>query len=87
MIDLNLDEIYKAWEDVTIFTEPSYATALIGVSTDNRAVYDFNKMVEWLQIEDGMSYDEAVDFIGYNTLRALPYEGERAPIVVNLLEV
>ena len=27
-------------------------------------------------------YDEAVDFIDYNTIRSLPYAGEGAPIVM-----
>ena len=32
--------------------------------------------------EDDMTLDEAADFIDYNTLRALPYAGSGAPIVM-----
>ncbi len=70
------------FEDVLLFSNPSYGDALIGVTTDNRAVYEYNAMVDWLIENDDMSYDEAVEWIDYNTLRALPYYGETAPIVV-----
>lgn len=70
------------FEDVLLFSNPSYDDALIGVTTDNRAVYDYNSMVDWLIEQDDMSYDEAVEWIDYNTLRALPYYGEAAPIVI-----
>lgn len=69
------------YEDVVIFENPSYDDALIGVSDDNRAVYDFEKMVEWLHKHDGMELDEAVEFIEFNTIRALPYY-EGAPIIM-----
>lgn len=70
------------YEDVMIFSNPDYASAFIGVSDDNRAVYDYWKMVEFLITEDGMTDTEAIDFIDYNTLRALPYFGDDAPIVI-----
>lgn len=38
----------NGYEGVIFLTNYSYDTALIGVTEDNRAVYDFNKMVEWL---------------------------------------
>ena len=70
------------YEDVLIFSNPGYDDALIGVTETNQAVYDFDKMVEWLIQNDGLSYEEAVEFIEYNTIRALPYLGERAPIIL-----
>lgn len=70
------------FEDVLLFSNPSYDDALIGVTTDNRAIYEYNAMVDWLIENDDMSYDEAVEWIDYNTLRALPYYGEAAPVVV-----
>ena len=70
------------YEDAIVFDNPSYEDAIIGTSHDDRVVYSFEKMVECLMKEDSMSYDDAVDFIEYNTLRAIPYFGERAPIVL-----
>ena len=39
-------------------------------------------MVESLMLEDDMSYDEAIEFIDFNTVRALPYMGEKSPIIM-----
>ena len=65
-----------------VFENPDYDDAIIGVSSDDRVVYDYDKMIEYLMLEDGMSMEEAQDFIDYNTLRALPYAGNCGPIVV-----
>ena len=43
-------------------------------------------MVEWLMDTEGWSYEDAAEWVSYNTLRALPYMGEDAPIVINRLE-
>ena len=68
-------------EDVVIFENPDYSSAFIGLSSDDRAVYDHEKMVEFLVREEEMDEEDARDFISYNTLRALGYQ-ERAPIVL-----
>lgn len=73
------------YADVVVFSEPSFDDALIGVSDDNRAVYDYWAMVEWLMRTDGMSEEEAMEFIDYNTLRSIPYF-EGAPIVMYSIE-
>ena len=69
------------YEDVVIFENPSFNDAFIGISEDNRAVYEYELMVESLMNEDGMSWEEAAEFIDYNTIRSLPYTAS-APIVV-----
>lgn len=69
------------YDDILIFENPSFEDAFIGVSHDERAVYDFDKMVECLMIEDGIGYEDAVDFIEFNTLRSLPYY-DKSPIIV-----
>ena len=68
------------YEDAVVFDNPSYDDAIIGV-TDGRVVYDFDKMVECLVNDEDMSEEEAIEFIEYNTIRALPYI-ENAPIVM-----
>lgn len=75
----------SGFDDIVIFENPSFDDALIGVSTDGQAVYIFEKMVECLMAEDGMSYEEAAEFIEYNTIRSLPYV-EFSPIVVYAIE-
>ena len=74
--------VEQGYEDVVIFDNPSYDNALIGVSENNRAIYDYDKMVVWLAVAWAISREEAVEFIEYNTIRAIPYAGEAAPIVM-----
>ena len=70
------------YENAIIFDNPDYDTAIIGVSEDGRVVYDYDEMVLYLMDGDGMTEEEAEDFINYNTIRSLPYAGEGAPIIV-----
>ena len=72
----------NGYEDVKYLTNYSYDTALIGISDDNRAIYDFDKMIEWLIEKEEMTQEEAIEWIEYNTIRALPYMGEDAPIIM-----
>ena len=73
------------YDNVIIFQNPDYDAALIGVSIENRAVYDYTKMLECLR-EDGMTDDEAVEFIDFNTIRAVAYAGPAGPIIFHPLE-
>lgn len=74
------------YEGIKYLTDYSYDDALIGVSEDGRAIYDYEKMIEWLMDEEGFTDDEAVEWVEYNTLRTLPYMGDKAPIVMYPLE-
>ena len=69
-------------EDAIVFVSPSFDNAIIGATTDGRAVYDYDKMVVELMNDDDISEQEAIDWIEYNTIRALPYAGEMAPIIM-----
>lgn len=62
--------VEMGYEDITIFENPNYDSAIIGMSHDDRVVYSYEKMVEFLMETDGMSYEEAAEFINYNTIRA-----------------
>lgn len=71
----------NGYEDITLFDNYDYDTAFIGVSDDGRAVYDFDLMVDYLITKEGWTAEEAIEWIEYNTLRALPYFPD-APIVI-----
>lgn len=43
-------------------------------------------MVESLVDHDDMTYEEAIEWIEYNTIRSLPYAGSDAPIIMYRLE-
>lgn len=69
-------------DETVIFENPSYSTAVIGITEDERLIYDYDKMVEFLVETDDMNEEEAYEFIDYNTIRALPYMGDKAPIIM-----
>ena len=70
------------YTDSIIFTNPDYDDAIIGISHDDRVIYDYDKMLEHLIMNEDMTDEEAADFISYNTIRSIPYAGENAPIVM-----
>jgi hypothetical protein len=74
------------FEDVFVLSNYSYDEALIGVTTNNNAVYSFSKMVEWLMITENFTYEDAVEWIEYNTIKSLSYFGPQAPIIMYDLE-
>ena len=79
---LNKDKRLELEEDTIVFDNPSFDNSIIGITTDGKAVYDYEKMVAELMEDDDISEQEAIDFIEYNTIRAIPYAGEMAPIVM-----
>lgn len=84
---MTYDEVCKYAEDqeidVKVFSNPSFKNSIIGISYDNRVIYDYDIMVYDLMKEEELSYEDALEFIEYNTLRAIPYMGADAPIILN----
>ena len=62
-----------------------FDNALIGIArrcgSPDVAVYDYAKCVD-VMVDDGMSHDEAVEYMEYNVAGA--YVGENGPILVDL---
>ena len=60
--------------DIIVLEGDEFADGAIGLSQDNRVVYSYDKLVESLTkhwgLEDPM---EAIEWLDYNTIRALPY--------------
>lgn len=71
-------------ENSILFENPSYESAIIGYTDSGQVCYSFSKMVNYLIEKENMSDEDALDFISYNTIRALPYcsPAECAPIIV-----
>lgn len=73
-------------EEQTLFYRNfDYSTAIVGITSDYHIVYDYNKMIEYLMTEEGMTYEEGVEWIDYNTLRAYTLEG-KMPIIMYPIE-
>lgn len=70
-------------EDAVVLEAPDYLSAIVGVSEDGRVIYSYHKMLQHLVLNDGMTYEEAAEFVDFNTLGALPYMGEKRPIILN----
>lgn len=70
------------YENLIVFNNPDYDEAIIGVSHDDRVIYDYDKMLEHLVSKENMSIEDAADFISYDTIRSLSYRGADAPIVM-----
>lgn len=80
------DRILDAgFEDIIILKNFSYDSALVGISDDNMAIYDYELMIEYLMEEEGWTEEESIDWLEYNTIRSLSYAGDRAPIIMHRL--
>lgn len=69
--------------EAIVFDRPDYDDAIIGVTDEGQVIYDFDLMVKCLMDSDGLGELESIEFIEYNTIRALPYAGEKAPIIMH----
>lgn len=79
-----LNEMYEESDEVLVFENPEYDNAIIGISQDDRLIYDHDKMIECLVSEQGWTIEEAIEFIDYNS--SFHYSG-REPIIMYHLEV
>ena len=70
------------YERTIFFTNPSYEDAFLGISSDDRAIYDYEKMIESLVNHEDMTEDEAREFIDYNATFYI----EGGPIILYRLE-
>lgn len=69
-------------DETVVFENPDYVSVIVGMTDDGRVVYSWDKMIKHLVDADGMTDEEAIDFISYNTERAIPYAGHMAPIIL-----
>lgn len=83
---MTYDEVVEYAEEnnllIPIFDNPKFPNSILGISYDNRVIYDMEQMITDLMEEDDISYIDALEFIEYNTLRIIPYMGENAPIIL-----
>lgn len=75
-------EEYGIEEEILLLEDHAYDYSIVGLTADYRLVYDFDKMVEEFMEDENCTELEAIEWLEYNTMRALPYMGERAPVVL-----
>lgn len=71
----------QGYEETAFFENPSFVTAITGISDSGQLIYDYNLMIASAMEEEKWDIDEAVDWIEYNTIRSIPYMGNAHPIV------
>ena len=81
-MSVNQDIRNKLPPDAVVFDNHAYDNSIIGTTFDGRAIYDCDKMIEELMQDEGWTDQEAIDWIEFNTIRALPYGGEKTPLIV-----
>lgn len=69
-------------EGAAFFKNPGFEDAVIGLTDDGRVVYSYYRMISSAMKSEGWTEEEATEWINYNTLRSIPYMGEKAPVVV-----
>lgn len=72
----------QCFTGTVVLEGPDYISAVVGISTDGQLIYSRNIMVKHLCEQDGMTEQEANEFIDFNTVGALPNMGEKAPIIM-----
>jgi hypothetical protein len=79
------EEILEKVEDgIMLFENPDYGNAILGISDEGRVCYSMGEMIYYLvKNEICADYSEAMEYIDYNTIRALAYmPRDTRPIIV-----
>lgn len=71
-------------EGTILLENPAFDNSIIGITSDYRLVYDYDSMVYELAEDEDIEPIDAEDQIGYDTMRAIPYMGEKKPIILEL---
>ena len=85
--EIILDE--EILNEIILLEGDEFADGAVGISDNYHIIYDYDQLVHSLMSHDDLSFDDAVDMLEYNTLRALPYMQSqgRAPIIMNSFEI
>lgn len=67
--------------DDTVLLDPEYLDGAIVAVKDHRAIYDYDLLVQAYQDNEDWTYEDAVEWVEYNTMNALPYMGRLGPLV------
>jgi len=85
MVDERKRNMINAYVEDREFEEPTYFfdnhaydNSIIGITDDGILIYSYEKM--------NCDETDAIEWIEYNTMRALPYLGDRHPIIINEMD-
>lgn len=80
---MNIREYLREYEiDAAILEPEGLDKAIVGISHDGCLIYSYSLLVKAFMDTEGMSVDDAIEWIEYNTIRAIPYMGYNAPVIM-----
>ena len=80
----NIDKLMEMYSDLEFLQADGFDDAIIGVEPlSGKVIYDIDRMVQVLN-EEGLSTEEAIEYLDYNVLNA--YVGEQTPIYIQTIE-
>ena len=81
---IDKEQLMEILAEEECLTADGFEDALVGCTYGANvvAVYDINKMIEVL-LEEGMEYEDAVEFLDYNVVGA--YVGDKTPQYINFV--
>ena len=80
------DEAYDWLEENGYSEKPGwseFAKAIIGVTTDERIVYSYERITECLMETDDISEEDAIEYVDYNVVGALNPHIEESRIIIH----
>jgi hypothetical protein len=76
---MTIEDIIDAYPDDEILIADGFDDAIIGIDRNNpRLIYSISKCIEILMSRDGMSEEEAIEYMEFNVICA--YVGDATPI-------
>lgn len=78
-----LNRYLEESEETTVLLDNSaFDNSIIGITENGRLIYSYDKMVIEYAEDNNCDLLDAMEWVNYNTLRSLPYAGEKAPIII-----
>lgn len=80
------EKIYCAgYENIVYIPDHELDDAIIGITTNDNVVYDYEKIIDSLMVKEGFDIINAMDWAN-NIARSLSYMGNNAPIIMYPLD-
>jgi len=80
----NIDKLQEMYPELELLQADGFDDAVIGIEPlSGKVIYDIDKMITVL-ISEGLSNEEAIEYLDYNVLNA--YVGEQTPIYIQTID-
>lgn len=77
-----VDKLSDIGYEYVVLLEEFGIDEIIGVDSLGRVVYDYDKLIDWLVLNDGCTAEEAEDYIQYSVIGSAGNYGDAAPIIM-----